>query len=86
MKNKSVEIPSGSEISLIMERTNHLECTVKLLVNGKEFGAISAPKGTTGKFELIGLRTPKSGKFILNFNPQFNFDFSLFGKIFGLEE
>jgi len=86
MESDSIELPPDSEIELEMERDSHLECKVKLIINGTVYGQLTAPEYTTGKFTAFGFKTPKSSNTIINIDKSWKFDFSLFGKIFGLGE
>jgi len=85
MANDIVELPPDSKISLRMKRSSHLECKVELVVNGVVFGSLYATEGTTGEFEVFGLRTPKSGTTIIKIDKrQWNLNLTGFGKLFGL--
>ena len=85
MANDTAELPPDSEVSLRMERSSHLECKVELVINGKVFGILNAGEGLTGKFEMFGLRTPKSGTTIINIDKRnWNLNLALFDKLFGL--
>ena len=82
-----VKLPPDSDISVKVKRGNQTECAVELLVNDKVFGSITITEATTGEFTIFGFRTPKSGDTIVNLNKtkNWNFNFTLFKNLLGLE-
>lgn len=87
MSQNTIELPPNSEVQLQIVRHSLTEYKAQLLINNVVYGELTPIEGTTGTYTTVmAFRTAKSGNTTINIDKSWKFDFSLFRKIFGIDD